>query len=279
MSDGKAGVSGGDRWVDLGEPEDVARAIRKLEALAAAPSEVAARRRALDLLSPRPGEVIVDVGAGPGTISIDIARRVTPGGRVFAVDPSQGLLAQARQRAAEAGVGHLLDCRVADGRAMPFGPAAFDGAFCHWVLLHIAEPTKLISEMRRVTRRGGRLVCVEVDWETATVHPAEPALTRRILNHNVDRNHDAWSGRKLAGWVRTAGLTDVTVEPMVNVDEGGANRAWLDFLLERAVNAVAAGVITVEEGRTWTAPLEAAHTGGTFFFSVTQFAVRARVPG
>jgi ubiquinone/menaquinone biosynthesis C-methylase UbiE len=269
----------GDRWSDISTPEDVVRAIEKLERLAAAPSEVAARRRCLDLLSPRPGEVIVDVGAGAGSVAIDIARRIAPGGRVFAVDPSGGLLARARERAAEVEVGHLLDCRVADGKALPFGPAAFDAAFCHWVLLHVDQPGKVIAEMRRVTRRGGRIMGVEMDWETVTVHPAQSAVTRRILHHSSDRHRDAWSGRKLAGWFGAAGLVDLTIEPIVNVDRGGANRAWLEYLRERAAIARDAGVVSPEEAASWIAPLEAAHIGGTFFFSVTQFAVVGRVPG
>jgi ubiquinone/menaquinone biosynthesis C-methylase UbiE len=278
VSDVSDNTADGDHWSEIRAPEEVAHAIGKLESLAAAPSVVEARRRYLDLLSPRPGEMVVEVGAGAGTIAIDIARRVAPGGRVFAADPSEGLLARARARAAEAEVGHLLDCRVADGRSLPFGPAAFDAAFCHWVLLHVDQPATVIAEMRRVTRRGGRVMCVEMDWETMTVHPGATGLTRQILHHSIDRSRDGWSGRRLAGYFRQCGLVDVMVEPIVDVDQGGANRAWFDFMCERADLARDAGVISPEEATAWTAELEEAHAAGNFFFSITQFAVLARVP-
>ena len=267
-----------DRWSDISDPQLAADAAERLARRAAAPSEVEARRRALDLLDPRPGEIVVEVGAGSGIVSLEVAARVAPGGRVFAVDPSGPLLAHARAAATAAGVGHLIDCRVADGRQLPFGQAAFDAALSHWVLLHVDEPIGLLAEMKRVTRRGGRVMCVEMDWETLIVHPAPVAVTRRILHHAQSRQVDAWSGRRLAPLFRECGFRDIIVEPIVDIDEGTGDRTWLDYLTEHAEIAVAAKVITEQEGRTWSARLEEAFASGRFFFAVTQFAVMGRVP-
>ncbi len=267
-----------DRWSDMSDAGVAADAARRLALRASTPSEVAARRRALDLLNPRPGNVVVDVGAGSGVMTIELALRVAPGGRVFAVDPSAPLLAHARSAAGAAGVGHMVDCRVADGWDLPFGRAAFDAACAHWVLLHVDEPGAVVAEMRRVTRRGGRVMCVEMDFETMTVHPAPVALTRRILHHAQSRQVDAWSGRRLSPLFRATGLRDIVVEPIVNVDEGTGDRIWLDYLIERAAIAVAAQVIADDEAAAWTADLERAFSAGRFFFSVTQFAVIGRVP-
>ncbi len=267
-----------DRWSDMSDPEIAADAAERLALRASAPSEVEARRRALDLLDPRPGEIVIDVGAGSGVISLELAARVAPGGRVFAVDPSEALLAHARAAARAAGFGAMVDCRVADGRQLPFGQAAFDAAFSHWVLLHVDEPGAVIAEMKRVTRRGGRVMCVEMDWETLTVHPAPVVHTRRILQHSQSRQVDGWSGRRLSPLFREAGLRDITVEPLVDVDEGRGDRTWLDYLVERAEIAVADKVITEQEGRSWTERLVEAFAAGRFFFSVTQFAVIGRVP-
>ena len=267
-----------DRWSDMSDPETAAEAARRLAYRATAPSEIEARRRALDLLDPRPGEIVIDVGAGSGVLSLELAARVAPGGRVFAVDPSAPLLAHARAAASAAGAGAMIDCRVADGRHLPFGLAAFDAAFSHWVLLHVDQPGAVIGEMKRVTRHGGRVMCVEMDWETTIVHPAPVATTRRILHHSQSRQVDGWSGRRLSPLFRAAGFRDITVEPIVDVDEGGGNRAWLDYLVERAAMAVVAKVVTEQEGRNWTGRLEEAFAAGRFFFSVTQFAVMGRVP-
>ncbi len=267
-----------DRWSDMSDAKVAAEAARRLARWAGAPSEIEARRRALDLLDPRPGEIVVDVGAGSGAISLELAARVAPGGRVFAVDPSEPLLAHARAAARAAGVGAMVDCRVADGRQLPFGPAAFDAAFAHWVLLHVDEPGAVIAEMKRVTRRGGRVMCVEMDWETIAVHPAPVAHTRRILHHAQSRQVDAWTGRRLSPLFREAGFRDIVVEPIVSIDEGTGDRSWLDYLIERADIAVADKIVAEQEGRSWTERLEQAFAAGRFFFAVTQFAVMGKVP-
>ncbi len=266
-----------DRWSEMSDAE-VADVARRLTLRASAPSEIEARRRALDLLDPRPGEIVIDVGAGSGVLSLELAARVAPGGRVFAVDRSEPMLAHARAAAGAAGVGAMVDCRVADGRALPFGPAAFDAACAHWVLAHVDEPGAVIAEMKRVTRRGGRVMCIEIDWETMIVHPAPVALTRRILHHAQSRQVDAWSGRRLSPLFREAGLRGIVVEPIVDVDEGRGDRVWLDFLLERAANALADQAIGEPERQVWTSDLEEAFAAGRFFFSLTQFAVMGRVP-
>jgi ubiquinone/menaquinone biosynthesis C-methylase UbiE len=267
-----------DRWSDMSDPATAADAARRLAARAAARSEIEARRRALDLLDPRPGEILIDVGAGSGLLSVELAHRVAPGGRVFAVDPSAPLLDHARRAAAAAGVGHMVDIRVASGDRLPFGPAAFDAAFCHWVLLHVPDPLAVIREMKRVTRRRGRVMCVEVDWETAIVHPGGGSVTRRILLHAQTRQLDGWIGRRLSPLFREAGFTSVRVEPIVDVDEGGGDRGWLDYLIERAAIALEAKVISPSESAAWTGALEEAFAAGRFFFAVTQFALLGRVP-
>ncbi len=267
-----------DRWSDMSDSAVAADAARGLALRASAASEIEARRRALDLLDPRPGELVIDVGAGSGIISLELAARVAPGGRVFAVDRSAPLLSHARAAAQAAGLGHMVDCRVADGRELPFGQAAFDAACAHWVLLHVDEPGAVIAEMKRVTRRGGRVMCVELDWETMIVHPAPVALVRRILHHAQGRQVDAWCGRRLSPLFREAGFRDIVVEPIVDVDEGKGDRAWLAFLLERAANALADEVISEPEAQIWTKNLEEAFAAGRFFFAATQFAVIGRVP-
>ena len=276
MAEETGGAERTDGWSRVEGPEHVAEAAAKLARLGSSSAEMRVRSRALDLLALRPGEIVIDVGAGAGGLTVDLARRIAPGGRVFAVDPSTGLLDRARKFTHDAGIGHLVDVRVADGRALPFG-AAFDAAVCHWVLLHVDRPHEVIAEMKRVTRRGGRVLSVEMDWETAMVQPGERAVTRRILHHAADRNLDPWIGRRLPGLFAAAGFTEVIVHPMLLTDQGGSDRVWLDWLLDRANLALDAAVVNRDEFAAWTGGLEAAHAGGTFFFAVVQFAVLGRL--
>lgn len=268
----------GDTWSEVKGADRVVQAAAKLARLGNSPPELKARERVMAMLAPKSGEIIVDVGAGAGVITAEIAQKVAPGGRVFAVDPSAGLLDVARATTREAGIGHLVDIRVADGRDLPFGLSAFDAAFCRWVLMHVEGPEKVIAEMRRVTRRGGRVLAVEFDWETVMVHPGDRAVTRRILNNAADRQIDPWIGRRLPSLFSGQGFAEVTVETIVTTDEGGGDRAWLDYLFERAALAVSAGVVTREEAVRWMATLDDGFNNGNFLFGHTQFAVLGRVP-
>ena len=273
-----ADQSRADNWSQVNGSDRVVQAAAKLARLSASPAEIKVRARYLDLLALKPGEIVIDVGAGSGTITAEIAQRVAPGGRVFAVDPSAGLLDVARATTREAGIGHLVDIRVADGRDLPFGLSAFDAAFCRWVLLHIDGPEKVIAEMRRVTRRGGRVVSVEADWETAMVHPGDRAITRRILGNAADRQVDPWIGRKLPSLFVAQGFAEVSVETIVAIDEGGEDRSWLEYLFERAALAVAAGVVTREDAIKWMGALDDGFKSKNFLFGVTQFIVVGSVP-
>ncbi len=267
----------GDAWSNIETPADAARAAAKLVRLGGSAAATRTRQRALSLLQLRPGDIVIDVGAGSGMVTVDIARLVAPGGRVFAVDPSAALLERARAYTHDEGVGHQVDIRQSDGRALPFG-AAFDAAVCHWVLLHVDEPARVVAEMKRVTRRGGRVLSVEVDWETAMVQPGEREVTRRILHFASDRHIDAWIGRRLPGIFGAAGFSEVTVHPLMTVDQGGEDRGWLEWLLEKADAALEAAVVTRDDHSAWTGALEAAFAAGTFFFALVQFAVIGRVP-
>jgi arsenite methyltransferase len=278
-SDAKAGGQArSDHWSEVRGAERVVQAAAKLARLGNSPPELKARERYMALLAPKPGEIVIDVGAGSGVVTAEIAKLVAPGGRVFAVDPSTGLLDMARTATREADIGHLVDCRVADGRDLPFGLSAFDAAFCRWVLLHVDGPEKVVAEMRRVTRRGGRVVAVEFDWETVMVHPGDRTVTRRILNHAADRNLNPWIARQLPSLFAAQGFADVTVETIVALDEGGGDRTWLEYLFERAALAVSAGVVTREEAVTWMATIDQGFNNRNFLFGVTQFAVLGRVP-
>jgi ubiquinone/menaquinone biosynthesis C-methylase UbiE len=267
-----------DNWSQVRDSDRVVQAAAKLARLSASPAEMKVRERYLELLAAKSGEIVIDVGAGAGVITAEIARLVAPGGRVFAIDPSAGLLDVARATTREAGIGHLVDIRVADGRDLPFGLSAFDAAFCRWVLLHVDGPEKVIAEMRRVTRRGGRVISVEADWETAMVHPGDRDITRRILNNSADRQVDPWVARRLPALFASQGFAEMDVETIVATDEGGGDRAWLEYLYERAALAVAAGLITREEAIKWMATLDDGFNNKNFLFGVTQFIVVGRVP-
>ena len=104
--------------------------------------------------APRAGERVLDVGCGCGFTTIELARRVAPGGRVLGVDISRPMLERARERSP---AGLPVEFIAADATAYGFEPAAADLLFSRFGVMFFAEPQKSFANMRRGLRRRARL--------------------------------------------------------------------------------------------------------------------------
>lgn len=111
------------------------------------------RERLLEPAYLRPGESVLDVGSGTGTLAIAAKQRVG-NGPVQGVDPSPAMVDRARRKAARAGVDVRFE--VAWAQALPFEPARFDVVVSTLVLHHVARDGRpaAIAEMRRVLKPG-----------------------------------------------------------------------------------------------------------------------------
>jgi ubiquinone/menaquinone biosynthesis C-methylase UbiE len=159
----------------------------------------------------RPGMDVLDVGCGPGTITVDLARRVAPG-RVTGIDRSGEVVAQAASYAAEQGADVTFD--AGDVYALTYGDATFDIVHAHQVLQHLTDPVRALKEMRRVLRPGGIVAVRDGDYSCFSWAPLDPRLDRWLeLYRAVARKNGAEpdAGRFLKGWALAAGFTDLTV--------------------------------------------------------------------
>src|SRR5215217_1213191 len=127
------------------------------------------------LPSLRPGMDLLDVGCGPGTITVDLAARVAPG-RVAGVDVSADPLEEARAAAELAGVDVTFE--VGDVYALEAADDSFDVVHAHQVLQHLTDPVAALREMARVCRPGGLVAVRDVDYAATTWFPAAPGLDR-----------------------------------------------------------------------------------------------------
>src|SRR2546430_6905197 len=122
----------------------------------------------------RPGLSLLDVGCGPGTITVDLAARVAPG-RVTAMEVSADALRLAREHVEASGPGGV-DFVVADVHALDLPDGGFDVVHAHQVLQHLADPVRALTEMRRVCRPGGLVATRDSDYAGFTWFPRIPAL-------------------------------------------------------------------------------------------------------
>lgn len=139
----------------------------------------------LDMAGIGTGAEVLDVAAGAGDQTLDIARRVGPTGRVLATDLSAVILALALHNAQQAGLRNV-QTQVADGEELDVGPASFDAVVCRLGLMFFPDPALGLQAMHRALRPGGgictmvfsrpeRNPCIGILMSTAMQHAGLPA--------------------------------------------------------------------------------------------------------
>jgi ubiquinone/menaquinone biosynthesis C-methylase UbiE len=119
------------------------------------------RERILNLVWLKPGESVLDVGCGTGTLAIAAKRRVDSSGRVYGIDASPEMIARAGKKAKKAGVEVTFENAVAE--KMPFTGGTFDAVLATVMLHHLGRKARQLCawEMRRVLKPGGRVLVVD----------------------------------------------------------------------------------------------------------------------
>jgi SAM-dependent methyltransferase len=113
--------------------------------------------RLLATLDPLPGHRILDVAAGIGNPSLDVAARVGPAGRVVATDGVAEMLEDLRRRAAEVGLLQIETAPMA-AESLTFDDDSFDGACSRFGVMFFADAVAALGHMARCVRTDGRLV-------------------------------------------------------------------------------------------------------------------------
>ena len=178
------------------------------------------------LPSLRPGLDLLDVGCGPGTITVDLAARVARG-RVVGLDISADPLAEARAAADRAGVEVTFE--VGDVYALEADDDSFDVVHAHQVLQHLTDPVTALREMARVCRPGGVVAVRDVDYAATSWFPLDAGLERWLsLYSEVARRNEAEpdAGRRLLSWAHAAGLRDVVASTSSWCFASPAEREW-----------------------------------------------------
>jgi SAM-dependent methyltransferase len=164
--------------------------------------ERAFRDEVARLAALEPGEDVLDVGCGTGTLALAAKRRVGSEGSVHGVDPSEEMVERARRKARRSG----LDVGFSTGFAqtMPVPDAAFDVVLASLVLHQLPADSlaDAFAEVRRVLRPEGRLLIVEIDPAAGGDGPTPHAHGHFDLGAVIDR-------------LRAAGFRDLDSGPVV----------------------------------------------------------------
>jgi SAM-dependent methyltransferase len=187
------------------------------------------------------GDRVVDVGCGCGDSTLELARRVAPGGEVVGLDPSALMLARARERAREAGVGNATFVE-GDAQTHALAPASFDAVYSRFGVMFFADPVAAFANLRRGLRPGGRLAFV--CWQAMTQNPwllvplmaAAQHLTLPPPPAPGAPGPFAFADRERVGDIlRQAGFADIDfadVQQTLTLGGGGGVDAAVRLLLE-----------------------------------------------
>ncbi len=136
------------------------------------PHPLITRKRLRELLSPQPGERLLEVGPGTGYYSLDVAEWLSPGGQLDIFDLQQQILDHTMHRATARGISNIAPTR-GDARQLPYPSATFDAAFLTAVLGEIPDQDAALRELARVLKPGGRLVVGELFGDPHWVSPGK----------------------------------------------------------------------------------------------------------
>ncbi|WP_203338049.1 class I SAM-dependent methyltransferase [Nocardioides limicola] len=231
-----------------------------------------------------PGDSLLDVGAGPGTISADLAQRV---GQVTATEVGDNELALSRATVHERGVTNV-EFAVADVHNLSFPDDSFDVTHAHQVLQHVGDPVQALREMARVTRPGGIVAARDSDYHAFCWWPRLPELDEWMRLYQAAARANGGepdAGRRMLSWARAAGLTEVTASSSTwcfatPEDREWWGGMWSDRILESvmAQQLVDTGLATSAELRRISAAWRAWVEAEDGWFSILHGEILCRKP-
>jgi ubiquinone/menaquinone biosynthesis C-methylase UbiE len=187
-----------------------------------------------------PGSRVLDVAAGAGGQTLDIARRVDSNGQVLATDISARILQLAAINAQRAGLAQI-ETRVADAQALGLTGSGFDAAVSRLGLMFCPQPLEALREIASALRPGGRIAavvfsgpqanpCISILASTARRHAGLPPGSPFEPGTLCSLGKPGLAGQLL----EQAGFSDVRVEPVAAPLQLPTARHYLDFVRSSA---------------------------------------------
>ena len=183
-----------------------------------------------------PGMRLLDLGCGPGTISVGLADAVAPGA-LHGIDMEETQIEMA-QAAAAAGGHENATFQTGDATALPFEDASFDVIHCHALLNHAPDTTAVLAEMRRVLKPGGLVAAREVIGDSSLFEPAlriggtgSDAAWGTFLTLLKANGGHPQMGKELKGALVAAGFTDIRASASFECYNSADDLAFLNGLI------------------------------------------------
>ena len=214
----------------------------------------------------RPGLSLLDVGCGNGGYLRVMAPLVAPA-RAIGIDLSAELINRAQLLSSDQ---PNLSFQIADVYDLPYAAATFDRITATQVMLHLREPWKAITELRRVLAPRGRVSIAEWDWDSTCLAVTDRDLGRRFTHLLCDHMNNGLIARELAWRLAQLGFVEISVTPQVRITrELDAAYRWL--IQPATEEFVRTGVLSEVEGRQLIEDLRQRGATGQYFLARTYY--------
>ena len=239
------------------------------------PAIVQLEEMAIDELHVGLGDRILDLGCGTGEDTRRLAEMVGPAGMALGIDASEAMISVARRRAE--GTGLPVTFHVGDAMQLDLPTDSFDRVRCERLMIHVPDPVVVLGEMARVTRPGGRIVVIDMDFDMLALDlpDVDPGFLRRAVHAITDALSAGQIGRQLPRLFREAKLEDVTCRGSVLAFPYHFIREVIAGCL---VGVVSAGSLTAAESDALMAAMERAERDGGLYAGLPFFVVGGTKP-
>lgn len=163
------------------------------------------REMTVDLAQVKPGNSVLEIGCGTGTLTLAAKRRVGPAGEAFGIDQIPGMVAASQRKAAQANEKITFQAGSIDN--IPFPDNRFDAVLCSFMIFHMSEETrrKGIAEIQRVLKPGGRLLVLDM---ASPAQPVQRAIARLFFGGMLQ--HEL---RELLPLMENSGFANIELGP------------------------------------------------------------------
>lgn len=168
----------------------------------------------LRFLAPHPSDRVLDAGCGSGSMTRAIARTI-PNGQVIGLDRESRYIDFARRQAKSEQIENA-NFEIGDVLSIPFADGTFDLVWSKHLLQWVGQRQQALAEFKRVTRRGGRIVCCNFDRFCLAHYPTDSRLQAELemwfsaAERELGFDNDL--GRKLPHMLKSVGLADVRAD-------------------------------------------------------------------
>jgi ubiquinone/menaquinone biosynthesis C-methylase UbiE len=253
-------------------------ASQRLEAVYLTSDIVRQRKEVLAALALQPGELVLDVGSGPGLLMADMADVVGPEGHVTGIDVSDSMLALSRRRFADPPLRERTSILKTDATQLPFETGHFDAAVSTQVYEYVPDVDRALAELYRVLRPGGRALILDTDWDSLVWNTLDPSLRDLFIAAWTKRFAHPHLPCTLQHRLRSVGFRVLCCDVLVLLNDTYDPDTYSLTNDEIMAEFVQRHGISAASVADWKRSLEELGRRGQYFFSLNRYLFQAMKP-